>query len=94
MLTTIGKEMRLGQGYSAVTCNSSVETFEVFQNSLDDFDLVIADQTMPELTGSVLEKTILQIRPEIPIILCTGYINVISKEGDGKEGMLPLSHWQ
>ncbi len=46
----------------------------------DTFDLVITDQTMPGMTGSDLARRILQIRPFMPIILCTGYSNLISEE--------------
>ena len=52
----------------------------MFRFSPDSFDLIITDQTMPHITGSELAKKILQIRPNIPIILFTGYSSIISKE--------------
>jgi len=52
----------------------------VFQASPANFDLIITDQTMPHLPGSELAKKIIQIRPDIPIIMCTGYSPMISKE--------------
>lgn len=48
-------------------------------NSPDAFDLIITDQTMPGITGSDLACRMLQIRPDIPIILCTGYSNQIDE---------------
>jgi CheY-like chemotaxis protein len=68
------------QGYEVITACNSEKAFELFQSSPDSFDLIITDQTMPHLSGSELAKKILQIRPDIPIILCTGYNSMISKD--------------
>jgi len=59
---------------------SSLEALTIFQNQPDKFDLVITDQTMPGMTGSDLARRILQIRPFMPIILCTGYSSIITEE--------------
>ncbi len=67
-------------GYSIIVHHNSQKALEVFMNSPDHFDLIITDQTMPHLSGSDLAKKILQIRQEIPIILCTGYSTMISEE--------------
>ena len=67
-------------GYKVTTYSSSEKTLEVFQSSPDNFDLIITDQTMPHLPGSELAKKILQIRADIPIILCTGYSAIISEK--------------
>ena len=50
-----------------------VEAIEVFKAAPDKFDLVISDMTMPAMTGVRLAKKLMKIRPEIPVILCTGY---------------------
>lgn len=68
------------QGYRVSEYCSSEKALELFQRSPDDFDLVITDQTMPHLAGSELAKRILQIRADIPIILCTGNSSTISEE--------------
>jgi CheY-like chemotaxis protein len=52
----------------------------MFRRRPDRFDLVITDMTMPRLTGDELAVKLMQIRPDIPIILCTGYNESISKE--------------
>jgi CheY-like chemotaxis protein len=67
-------------GYKVSAYCSSEKTLEVFRLAPDSFDLVITDQTMPYLSGSELAKEIRQIRPAIPIILCTGYSSMISEE--------------
>jgi PAS domain S-box-containing protein len=59
-------------GYRVVAGTNSVEALEVFRAQPDRFDLVITDQTMPHLTGERLAMEILGLRPDIPIILCTG----------------------
>ena len=64
--------VEVGQNY--------IEAFETFKNTPDEFDLVITDQTMPEMTGSELSRRILQVKSDAPIILCTGYSNLIDKD--------------
>ncbi len=60
-------------GYSTTTFNASTEALNCFKKSPDAFDLVITDMTMPELTGDKLIEDIKKIRPDIPVILCTGF---------------------
>ena len=67
-------------GYDVTTRTSSVEAFELFKVKPDYFDLVITDMTMPNMTGDKLAKALLHIRPDIPIIICTGYSSLINKE--------------
>jgi CheY-like chemotaxis protein len=67
-------------GYKVTAHRSSEKTLELFRSAPDSFDLIITDQTMPNLPGSELAKQILQIRGDIPIILCTGYSSMISEE--------------
>ncbi len=56
------------------------EALKLFAEKPSEFDLVITDQTMPYMTGEVLGKELMRIRPDIPIILCTGYSDLISSE--------------
>ena len=67
-------------GYEVIARTSSVEALEAFRVQPDKFDLVITDMTMPKKTGAELAKELLQIRPDIPIILSTGFSEVISEE--------------
>lgn len=60
-------------GYEVTGVHDSREALEVFSRSPDDFDLVITDMTMPHMTGDVLGQKILALRPNIPIIICTGF---------------------
>ncbi len=60
-------------GYRVVAKTSSIEAMDVFMVDPSNFDLVITDQTMPKMTGTELAGQIHRVRPDIPIILCTGY---------------------
>ncbi|MFH1137187.1 MAG: PAS domain S-box protein [Pseudomonadota bacterium] len=60
-------------GYEVAGFSSSLKAWEAFEADSDKFDLVITDQTMPGLTGVELSRRIMARRPDLPIILCTGY---------------------
>ena len=68
------------QGYIITAKDDAQEALEVFSGRPDQFDLVITDMTMPNMTGDKLANELKQIRSDIPIILCTGYSELISKE--------------
>ncbi len=74
-LTEIVKKMLERLGYEVVAKSSSREALALFQAQPESFDLVIADQTMPHMTGVALAHEIKRIRPDLPIILCTGMID-------------------
>ncbi|WP_447969049.1 PAS domain S-box protein [Nitrospira sp. M1] len=69
----LGKEILKQLGYNVRVETQSVAALKVFCEAPEDFDLVITDQTMPNMTGEVLSQELLRRRPDIPIILCTGY---------------------
>jgi PAS domain S-box-containing protein len=79
-LVELGKTLFERLGYRVTTYTNSFEALTAFQNQPGQFDLVITDQTMPGMTGVDLSRRLLQIRPDIPIILCTGYSSHISEE--------------
>ena len=79
-LVEIGKQMLEHLGYEFVAEKSSIEALKVFRAQSDKFDLVITDQTMPKMAGSEFAQELMRIRPDIPIMLCTGYNKVISEE--------------
>jgi PAS domain S-box-containing protein len=76
----IVRQMLERLGYSVTSRTSSVEALEAFRELKENFDLVITDQTMPNMTGDELAKRLIRIRPDIPIILCTGFSERISEE--------------
>ena len=76
----IGKRMLERLGYRVTAKTSSVEALEIFRQSPDEFDLVITDMTMPDMTGDVLSRKLIALRPDIPIIVCTGYSERINSD--------------
>jgi PAS domain S-box-containing protein len=71
-------------GYTVTSHTSSIEALEDFRSRPSEIDLVITDQTMPNMSGSELSKELFKVRYDIPIIICTGYSAVIS-ENEAKE---------
>lgn len=67
-------------GYRVTMHNSSIAGLEAFQSAPQAFDLIITDMTMPEMTGDKVAAIIKSIREDIPVILCTGFSDIISKE--------------
>lgn len=67
-------------GYQVTTFADGLEAWAEFQKEPDRFDLVITDMTMPAMTGAELAQKILVLRPQTPIILCTGQSELINKE--------------
>ena len=79
-LVYVGRNRLERLGYQVETKTSSVEALELFRANPDQFDLVITDMTMPQMTGYHLVEEFLKIRPDIPIILCTGFSEKIDEK--------------
>jgi CheY-like chemotaxis protein len=79
-IVEIGQKILGYLGYEVVVRTSSLEALELFRVHPERFDLVITDMTMPNLTGDRLAQELLRIRPEVPIILCTGFSESMSEE--------------
>jgi two-component system, cell cycle sensor histidine kinase and response regulator CckA len=67
-------------GFSVIAFDDSFKALTAFEKEPETFDVVITDQTMPNLTGMSLASRMLEIRPDLPIILCTGYSEIVSVE--------------
>jgi PAS domain S-box-containing protein len=76
----LGSRILENLGYRVTACNSSIEALETFQMAPNSFDLLITDMTMPKMTGDRLAKKIQSIRPDIPIIICTGFSERIDRD--------------
>jgi PAS domain S-box-containing protein len=79
-LADMSKIMLESLGYHITVSTSSLNALNIFTARPDAFDMVITDQTMPQMTGIDMARKILQVRPNIPIILCTGYSSIVSAE--------------
>jgi len=87
MLTDSMKTFLESLGYTVTVQTNSLEAWRNFRTNPYDFDVIITDQTMPNLSGAELSEKILKLRPKTPIILNTGYSSSIDKEMAQKIGI-------
>ena len=83
----IGKKILESYGYRVESKTCSEEALETFRDRPDKFDLIITDMIMPRITGEKLAEEFVRIRPDIPIILCTGYDEGVYKERAKEAGI-------
>ncbi|MCX5875686.1 MAG: response regulator [Deltaproteobacteria bacterium] len=67
-------------GYQVTATTSSIEAWQIFKENPENFDLIITDMSMPHMSGIELATKIIELRKDMPIILCTGYSEIINKE--------------
>jgi signal transduction histidine kinase/ActR/RegA family two-component response regulator len=79
-LVELGQKMLTSLGYCVTTKTRSMDALDVFRADPSAFDLVITDMTMPDLTGSELAKALMAIRPDLPVIICTGFSELINRQ--------------
>jgi PAS domain S-box-containing protein len=72
-LTTLNARMLRSLGYRVTATTESLDALHLFRAEPEAFDLIITDYTMPHMTGLDLSREVLLIRPDMPIILCTGF---------------------
>ncbi|MCG6535441.1 MAG: PAS domain S-box protein, partial [Syntrophales bacterium LBB04] len=80
VLVQLGKQTLSTLGYEIIGKTDSLGALELFRSQPDRFDLVITDMTMPNMTGAELAQEIMRNRPEMPVILCTGFSEAITPE--------------
>ena len=83
----LGRRMLEHLGYTVEARADGRDALECFQADLYGFDLVITDMTMPQMKGDALARALLAIRPELPVILCTGYSTQAAAEAAGDIGI-------
>ncbi len=79
-IATLGRLVLEGLGYQVQAETNPTKALEVFASNPEQFDLIITDTTMPGITGDQLLKKVLQIRPDMKTILCTGYSERVDEE--------------
>jgi len=72
-IVRLEKQMLERLGYRVTARTSSIEALEAFRNAPDAFDAVVSDMAMPNMAGDQLAREIIAVRPDIPILLCTGF---------------------
>jgi len=91
-IAKMGGRILGGLGYQVAVQTSSAEALELFRSKPGDFDLVITDMTMPDMTGDVLAAEMMATRPDIPVILCTGYNKKITDDKVRELGIKALAY--
>ena len=67
-------------GYEVFPCSGSMEALDTFRARPDQFDLVITDMAMPKLSGDKLAVELMRIRPDIPVLVCTGFSETLTED--------------
>ena len=86
-LVDLGTEMLSNLGYRVTACADSLDALKIYAASPRQFDLVITDMNMPGMSGSDLASAIFKLRPDQPIILCTGYSDYMNSEKAAQMGI-------
>ena len=86
-IAEMGKAMLSGLGYRVTASSNPLEALEEFCRRPGEFDLLITDQTMPKMSGVQLAQEVRKIRPELPVILSTGYSAAIGEDSAGEMGI-------
>jgi signal transduction histidine kinase len=86
-IVKMSKQTLESLGYDVVTRTSSIEALEFFRRRPKSVDLVITDMTMPNMTGDELAVELMKIRPDIPVILCTGFSTRINEQKSKAKGI-------
>jgi PAS domain S-box-containing protein len=76
----LGKHMLSSLGYEVTSCGTAIAALELFRSDPSRFDLVVTDMTMPLMTGDWMALEMMSLRPDLPIIICTGFNELLSKE--------------
>ncbi len=79
-IVSMEQQMLENLGYEVTARTDSTKALEEFSEQPHNFDLVITDMTMPQMTGDELAQKLLDIKPDIPVILCTGFNEDITEE--------------
>jgi len=81
------KEVLTHQGYKVTGITESQQALILFSKDPEQFNMVVTDQTMPALTGAEMAQAMLTLKPDLPIILCTGYSEHIDEKGSEMIGI-------
>lgn len=83
-LAELGMTMLERLGYTVTSVTDSQKALDLFTSSPDEYDLVVTDLTMPKMTGVPFARKVKSVRPDVPVIICTGYSDSVSA-GDVSE---------
>jgi signal transduction histidine kinase/ActR/RegA family two-component response regulator len=79
-IAKMATHMLTSLGYQAVVTSSSLKALDLFKENPDSFDILVTDQVMPDLTGSELAIQLREIRPDLPVVICSGFSRTLTSE--------------
>ncbi len=80
-LALLGADLLTDYGYNVTCAFDGAAALQLFQQQADFFDLIVTDETMPEMNGIELAQKIFTISPSTPVILCSGHLLTMEEEG-------------
>ena len=86
-IVTLLNELLKMNGYRVSTFSTSKAALRAFTETPDGYDLVITDQMMPAMTGTEMAREMLKLRPDLPVILCTGYSKHVDEDSVYQQGI-------
>lgn len=92
LLTNMVSQMLSNMGYHVTTRNNPADALDLFHHGPEKFDLIISDVTMPEMSGHEMVQEMMKIRPDLPVLLCTGYSESITEKIASNIGVRTLMH--
>ena len=87
VLVDIGQKMLEKLGYKVIARTSSLEALEAFRAQADKIDLVISDLTMPNMTGDILAQELMRLKPDLPVIVCSGFSEQMNEQNARSMGI-------
>lgn len=87
VLVRLGDKLLSNLGYEVAAFNNSAEAFQAFRETPENYDLIITDMTMPGMTGAELARKVKAIRSDVPIIICTGFIEDLDENSMTEMGI-------
>ena len=82
-----GKEMLEALGYHVTVFTNASNALETFRKDPAGFDVLVTDQTMPSMTGEMLAQQVMSVRPNFPVILCSGFSHTIDENKAVEKGL-------
>jgi CheY-like chemotaxis protein/anti-sigma regulatory factor (Ser/Thr protein kinase) len=86
-LARLGKQMLEHYGYTVTISVNPLKALDLFRQNPDQFDMVITDLTMPNMSGDELIAEMIKIRPDIPVIICSGHSDLIDSDITDQKGI-------
>ena len=86
-LARLGKQMLEHYGYTVTISVNPLKALDLFTQDPDQFDMVITDLTMPNMSGNELIAEMIKIRPDIPVIICSGHSDLIDSDITDQKGI-------